>query len=242
MNAMVPTKWCFVLVLILLGGLTYAQDLSTDLKRLHKERAKGQLKKMRVVYTSYETHSTKIPEERREAVAMEKGAFTYFFDNSISRSVTVDELTLLIDKEEKTMYLIKQKSPFETMGAAEVDSLLKMSSKVVFNGSDNGIKTYDLHFTSPFIPYNKITLKLNMAHLHVSELTMYYGTSMPKIRKGGETDWLKPRLQIQFLQKPIESGDPAKMQLSHYLKKSNDQWTPVPVYSGYTFSDQTQKP
>ncbi|MGB0175972.1 MAG: hypothetical protein ACPF9D_02320 [Owenweeksia sp.] len=218
-----------------------AQDLTSDLKKIRDARSQDWCK-MSVQYVSYETYDAREPEDKTEAISIENGSGGSFFDNELSTSVSIDGKTLLLDKEDKKIYLLDRGGTLDRFGKMEPDSLLKLCSDVRFLGSEAGVHSYELVFSSSLFEYNKIRLQLDMKQMYVSELTIYYQRKMPKLKGTEVVAWLKPRLKIRYTLQEVTARDQERLNMAHYMVKKGGIWSPKPAFKNYEIIDQTSKP
>jgi len=219
----------------------YGQDITSDLNKIRDARSAG-WRKMSVQYTSFETHHAKEPEDTSQALSIENGSDSNFFDNPVSTSVSIGSKTLLLDKEEKKMYLLDQKGIFDQFGKMEPDSLLKLASGIRFMGNKSSVHSYELTFDAPVFEFSKISISLDMKSLYVKGLTLYYRKEMPKMQDAEVVAWLKPRLKIKYTPQEVSLHDKEKVSFDYYLVKKGDKWSPKPAFKNYEIIDQTSKP
>jgi outer membrane lipoprotein-sorting protein len=195
----IKTYGLFITVVFSTICISAAQDIEADLANINKKYEVGSMS-MNVKYIAYPDHTASVPVEEESGQVKKKGTKIYYRIGSLE-SVSTDDYSLIVNHEEKTIFLLPKKKGMEEEGynfvPANVKKLLSTCENVKFEIVSASQNAYNLECS--LSEYSKIKIVFNSKTYFLEKMELFSRFALPEEETDGVSEGGKPpRLEIQY--------------------------------------------
>ena len=230
----------FILLLMVFSINALGQSFKEDLKKVDAYYKQDKAMAFKIVYSSFQTHTSTVVEETQEILYVRKGNNSFYLETPASASLYSHGKTIVVNPGDKQLMVLNQPHFMDAMFNIPLDSLLQFYSEIKLVKSNSNQRQYKLSFKPGLLEYNAVNITVNTHNWSIDRLVAFYETEMPVYENGRVKEWVKPRLQIDY--KPLEPKQSHlnKLSIDHYVTQQADQYVLSQNFREYELIDQSQ--
>lgn len=209
------------------------QNISEDLKKVNERLYKELPKSFNIKYESYQSWEMDYPEETSEAIYTVMGLRHFVLDNDFLTTIRNGDSLLLLDKEEKKIFVLKDTLDGNYLMKISLDSAIKICDSIKYEFGISNKHIYNLYPNERYSVYHIIRVEIDTKAWYIDNLVLYFNRDMPVWENNIIVAYFKPKLKIYINATDLNKDRLDALKFDKYIVKKKGKYSPTQNFSSY---------